>query len=160
MAEFFQWISGSSTPAIVFIYLCVIAFIIVVIIFLVALVQGRDISLWPLKISGEPKSMKPKDQQQYQSKKPERKKKASSSQERLSEIQNQVTVKANEFKTQNHNEPPDLFYRPRKLPSGISYMYAARYEITEKLRSIVLARIGAWPGCSYAWFDTLFDLVP
>lgn len=55
MTEFFQWFSGGSTSAMVFLTIMVIAIIVVILIYLIAFFQpGREISFWPPKIGEKP----------------------------------------------------------------------------------------------------------
>jgi hypothetical protein len=58
MADFFQWLSSGSTPAIIFIAIVVVLITAIVLIFLTAFIQGREISLYPPKIGERPATKK------------------------------------------------------------------------------------------------------
>ena len=58
MAEFFQWISNGSTPATIFIGILVVLIAVIVLIFLTAFIQGREISFYPPKIGVKPATKK------------------------------------------------------------------------------------------------------
>lgn len=58
MAEFFQWLSNGSTPATIFIGILVVLIAVIVLIFLTAFIQGREISFYPPKIGEKPAAKK------------------------------------------------------------------------------------------------------
>jgi hypothetical protein len=58
MNDFFQWLSGGSIPAVLFIAIVVILVVTIVLVFMIAFVQGREISFWPPKIGSKPTNKK------------------------------------------------------------------------------------------------------
>jgi hypothetical protein len=51
----------------------------------------------------------------------------------------------------------NALYRPPDLSARVVYIYAARHDIANKIRHVVLKH-GAWPGSSMADFNVFFDL--
>ena len=61
MTDFFQWLSGGSVSAIVFITVITVLVVTIVIIYAVAFFQGREVSFWPPKIGEKPAFQKQSD---------------------------------------------------------------------------------------------------
>ena len=57
MSDFLNWITGGSIYANIFVIVLVSLLFVIVIFFIVAFIQGREISFWPPKIGA--KSTKP-----------------------------------------------------------------------------------------------------
>jgi hypothetical protein len=53
MDEFFHWLSGNPTAAIILLVAVSLLVTILAVFFTVALMQGRDVQIWPPKISAE-----------------------------------------------------------------------------------------------------------
>lgn len=80
------------------------------------------------------------------------------SDEQKDDIANRVAEKVRVIRRDVDYQPANVLYRPPNLPERIAYIYAARHDIAAKVRNIVLNPGGAWAGHSMADFNTFIDL--
>ncbi len=55
MTDFFQWLAGGSISSLIFIIVLGLAITGIIFIYVIAFLQGREVSFWPPKISEKPK---------------------------------------------------------------------------------------------------------
>lgn len=55
MTDFFQWLAGGSISSLIFIIVLGLVITGIILIYVIAFLQGREVSFWPPKISEKPK---------------------------------------------------------------------------------------------------------
>jgi hypothetical protein len=83
---------------------------------------------------------------------------ASLSLEQMGEIAELVAQRVKDIRKDVDNQSPSYLYKPTDIPERIRYIYSVRNDIESKIRAIVLDHFGHWMGASEASFDTFFGI--
>lgn len=78
--------------------------------------------------------------------------------EQMDQLAERITQKAETIKQQDNQSAVKYYYQPPALPEHLAYILSVRFDIEQKVASIVLTYGGPWAGSSMATADKFFDL--
>ncbi len=143
------------------IYVVLVIFSVLLILFIIGVIQGREVSIYPPKIGSK---VKKSDQSKNPTYKPSVTQSQqqtqnvniyqSMTQEQIDEVASRIAEKVIVIRKEVNNQPPKFLYQPSELSDSLKYIYSARHEIERKVRNLVLTYGGEWAGHSMASFDT------
>ena len=144
------WILLTETQLVktLLVVLFFVAAILILISYIIAIIQGREISYWPPKIGVKPPKtvIKPISSTVAETKPIE-----INVDQRISELEKQLSNFAKE------KETPGVVFKPRPLPERVRYLLDVKMHFDSKIKSVVLSHGGAWAGASIASIDTYLE---